>query len=279
MLRILLFSDIHYSKNSLPSEKRWFPGIVSLLGLFSARIAVIFLRLWDYYSQRCLGRFSDAVSGEKYDAAFCLGDMTPGVLESGLISDKSVDEANELRKKLFHALQYPLYFVLGNHDVGYRAPIGYKKGGMTLRSLEKAVNVYHTKPFYTVVAGDTKFCVIASSFITAGNSFGDLKKQQFAFLKNELLKNEKMFLLLHDPFVLRDGASREIIRNNLSKIEKIICGDVHAVFIGRILSFLLPFSDKIVFVPSVCGFFGLGRGFVEMKIGESDYELQYKKLR
>lgn len=274
MARILLFSDIHYSKNSLPSEKRWFPEIVSLLGIFSGRLATGFLYFWDSYTQRCSETFLSAVSGEKYDAAFCLGDMTPGVRESGLASEKSVQEADELKEKLFRVMRYPLHFVLGNHDVGYTAPIGYKRGGITLVSLEKAVDVYREKLFYTIVVGNTKFCVITSSLAMTDVRFEEWKKRQFDFLQGELAQSEKIFLLFHDPFALRDVTLRGIIGNNLPKIEKIICGDVHAVFIGRMLSFLLPFSDKIIFTPSICGFLGFGRGFVETAINEFGYEFK-----
>ena len=83
MFRILLFSDVHYSKNSLPEEKRWYPEIVSLLSVFSPHLAQKFLNFCDRYTQRHFAIFAQTISQQKYDVAICLGDMTPGVMESG----------------------------------------------------------------------------------------------------------------------------------------------------------------------------------------------------
>ena len=189
--KILIFGDIHYSKNSLPEEKRWYPELVSFLEFFSERWARRFLRFCDNYSQHHFKHFIEYLENinDEYDAVICLGDMTPGAMESGLITEKARQEAVELKEKLKSVIKSPLYFVFGNHDLGYFAPIGYKKGGASIESLHLASRIYGAKPFYSFKTDNGKFIVLSDALMARNKGNGEMKKlkeQQFEFLKKEL---------------------------------------------------------------------------------------------
>jgi predicted phosphodiesterase len=276
MYRILLFSDIHYSTNSLHEEKRWYPGVVSLLDIFSKRAGQRFLNFCDRHTHRHFKTFSDAMEGRNFDAAVCLGDMTPGTKEMGLISEKARAEAIELKERLRHMFDCPLYFVLGNHDVGYVAPIGYKNGGMSQKSLQSALEIYNIDPFYTFRLNGYKFIVLTSALIDSGNAFEEAAENQLRFLKAELEYDGKIFLLIHSPFVFFNQKLRAIIHAS-KNIEAIICGDVHHRLIGHVVNWFLPIHQKVLFISSIIGFFGTGRGFAELTLDRS-YRIRYSRL-
>lgn len=276
MYRILIFSDIHYSKNSLPQEKRWYPEIVFLLSILSDRLAQRFLDFCDHCTRRHFKTFEDAVAKQNFDAVFCLGDMTPGAQERGLISGKSRAEAVELKEKLIRMFGNQPHFVLGNHDTGYVAPIGYKKGGISMESFEIALKIYDGKPFYKLRFGDYKYVALTSALVGQKGKLEEIEQRQLEFLKKELSDNGKCFLLIHSPFAFFNRKMRQTI-NNAENIEAIIYGDTHHRLVGKIVGWFVPVSQRMIPVPSVIGFFGIGRGFLELII-DREYELRYSRL-
>ena len=135
MVRILVFSDLHYSRNSTFEEARWFPEIVSLLRFFSDKLARKFLDFCDNRYKPGISKLLKLASKKEYDFAICLGDLTTGTLEGGLISDKAKLEALEIRRELDKLFNRKLHIILGNHDLGFKGIIGYKKGDVTNESI------------------------------------------------------------------------------------------------------------------------------------------------
>lgn len=286
MARILIFGDIHYSKNSLPEEKRWYPELVSFLEFFSERLARKFLRFCDNYSQRHFKNFIEYLKNinDEYDVAICLGDMTSGAMESGLITEKARQEAIELKEKLKSVIKSPLHFVFGNHDLGYFAPIGYKKGGASIESLRLASRIYGAKPFYSFEIHDRKFIILGDALMARNKGNGEMKKlkeEQFEFLKKELESDEEFFIFIHSPFALYNKEFQKIIRKNYGKIKGIVCGHAHSSLIKHFVAPAFPFSKKLVIIPSVIGFFGFmgfTRGFTELTLSNPSYKWEHKKF-
>lgn len=268
MPRILIFSDPHYSTDSRIEERRWFPEATFLLNALSRRWAERFLHFWDRLSQRSFARFSEKVRGEPYAAAVCLGDMTPGVNSSGLISEKARQEAIGFRQKLSELFSCPLFFALGNHDLGYAMLVGQGRAGASLTSLRTAQGTYNTEPFYTATLGGKRCIFIASDIVMNGKKLADLHAKQLAFLRRELAGHGKALLFFHSHRSLYQDELQHIVREQAGNIEAIVCGDTHSRRIGQVMSLFLPsiIARKIVFVPAVTGFFGLRRGFVELTI-------------
>ena len=284
MSKILIFGDIHYSKNSLPEEKRWYPELVSFLEFFSEHWARKFLHFCDNYSQRHFKHFIEYLKNrnDEYDIAICLGDMTSGAMESGLITEKARQEAIELKEKLKSAIKSPLYFVFGNHDLGYFAPIGYKKGGVSIESLHLASRIYGAKPFYSFKTDNRKFIVLSDALMARNKGNGEmlsLKNKQFDFLKQELASGTESFILIHSPFALYNKELQKIIRENYEKIKGIVCGHAHSSLIKYFAGPFFPFFRKLFFVPSVIGFFGFlsfTRGFTELTLGNPSYKWKHR---
>lgn len=282
MPRILIFGDIHYSKDSLPEEKRWYPELVSFLEFFSERLARKFLAFCDSYANRHFEDFLKYMEGGEYDAAICLGDMTSGAMESGLITEKARQEAIELKEKLRNVIKSPLYFVFGNHDLGYFAPIGYKKGGASIESLNLASRIYGAKPFYSFDIDNRKFIVLSDALMARNKGNGEmqiLKNKQFDFLKKELVASAEAFIIVHSQFALYNKEFQKIIRENYGKIRGIVCGHAHSSLIKYFAGPFFPFFRKLVFVPSVIGFFGFmsfTRGFSELTLGNPSYKWKHK---
>ena len=137
------------------------------------------------------------------------------------------------------------------------------------------------------------------------------KQEQFFVQKLREINNpEKAFVFLHNPDTLEniDGFLSEDLKN---KIEAVFCGHVHAVFALAMYNFLGKIANSFLYdlisrseggknimhwakdnpkrlalfkkynlqvVPSVGGFFGIGKGFSTLYICENNYTIRRFKM-
>lgn len=278
MSRILLFGDVHYSKDSSFEECRWYPHVVALLRLFSRRSVERFLAFWDFRTRLNFTAFL-ASAAANYDAAICLGDMTPGVREAGLVSTKSIREAREAKRLLDTTLGIPCHFVLGNHDVGYRGTFPRREGGISKSSLRTASEVYGVPPFYSFTVGEEKFVALASCLFGNNRDLEEMRHKQLRFLRTQLDGGKSIFLLLHDPFPLFRPELRNVLTANEHRIAAIFCGGTHVRVFGTMVAKFLPFSRKVIPIPAIMGVGGVfGAGYAELLIEASGWRCIPRRL-
>lgn len=283
---ILLFSDSHYSINSLLSEEKWFPPVCAVLEkILLGRLAEKFLRFWDQTTQRAFTRMIDLIPFYgPYTNVFGLGDYTPGTNESGMVTGKARMQFFSFIRKLGCRIHCPDILVWGDHDAGYRFSagkiIGTEQGGLSEKSVATASELIGP-PFGSIEIGSARFIYISTNLVrnVDNNSSWKLRKLKIAqesFLANQLnnAKNKLVFLLLHDPTALgKETAVRKIIDSHRKKVTAIIHGHLHAEF-SRCLTMLSPVywglcrEYKAILVPASWGVMGIGGGFKVLSIGQ-----------
>ena len=287
-IKILLFSDPHYSTNSLIEEEKWFPPVCSILPNFLAKK---FLQFWDKMTQGAFIKMLNKAKRETYDLAIGLGDYTPGANESGMITDKSIGQFNSFKRILDQMISCHKILVWGDHDAGYRfevskktgVKIGTEQGGMSDLSAENAGKLLGS-PFYDFEMGPAKFFHISTNLIknvdeNDSNYLQILKKNQVWYLDSCLERSitNLNFVLLHDPTALTpESEIRKVLDKHKKKITAIIHGHLHAEF-ARKLTMLSPVSRdlcqnfKTVLVPASWGMMGIGAGYKVLEIDRNEY--------
>lgn len=261
MHKVLLLSDVHYSVDSKVHERRWFPWVVSFIGLFSSRLPVKFLSWWDNYSQQQFEKVAQHAQNSNYELAVCLGDMTPGVNERGLVSKKAIKEARLARNSI-DACADKMFYVFGNHDLGYG--LGQKIN--MDENIVTATDVYQTEVYYSKVVHNRKFIFINSEIGQSTNYTKLLWEKQIEFLDKELEGDMMSFVYMHDVNKLKDRALSAVVAKHAEKIEKVIGGDLHSKSLGKLVRNFLPHSKKIEIISSPIGFLGYDAGFAELHI-------------
>ena len=304
-MRILLFSDPHYSVDSRIEEEKWFPPICTWLEKIQKKFKLQtnlvekFLSFWDRLTQKKTELiFEEAKKHGPYDFIIGLGGYTPGTNESGMITKKSVEQFM-IFKKLFHKY-FPLtlsLFVWGDHDAGYKfdvsgktgMKIGTETGGISVESVMSA-KILIGMPYGTSIMNNARFIYLSTNLIrnVDKNSSDELKilaEKQMEYVIHELLEARSdylTFLLLHDPTALKlNGQIMDAIEANGNVI--IFHGHMHAGFSAFIARIFYPFYQHLCkrfetyIVPAPWGMFGIGGGFLIADLKENGFEV--KKIK
>lgn len=282
MKKILFLSDIHYSSGSNISHQRWFPGFVKILAGLPGNVHDKFLRHWDNFTQKQLELLLTKVGIQEFTSTFCLGDIIAGEQESGMLTPQSLKEAKFIMSRLRQPSMGGIHIVLGNHDVGYkRARKNSLSRGMTQLSIDRALQTFNTKLFYSKLIEGFNFIALTSSLITDSQAIksDELKNSQNEFLAGQLKSNRRNIILLHDPRALRDGSLNTTISNNIDNIEYIVFGDLHSRFVGKLFSLPYSFRRKMIPIASTMGLAGFSCGYSELTLSKGELDWRHHRLK
>ena len=306
MKKILFFSDPHYSVNSEIEEEKWFPPICAWLEKIQkkfklqANLVEKFLSFWDKLTQKKTElMFEKAFQSGPYDFIIGLGDYTPGTNESGMITEKSVEQFSAFNESF--RSYFPLtkrLLVWGDHDVGYKfdvsgktgIKIGSESGGVSIKSVIRA-QMFIGKMYGTEIINGARFIYLSTNLIrnVGENSSNELKilaNSQMEYVVHELLEsrpNYITFLLVHDPTALKlNGQIMNALEANGNAV--IIHGHMHAGFSAFMTKLFYSFYRnlckrfKVYVAPAPWGMFGVGGGFFILYLFEDgSYKIEKYK--
>jgi|GEM_PF-2151668 len=295
--RILLFSDPHYSKDSLLEEEKWFPPVCAFLKKIQLVFLVKkFLRFWDRMTQEAFVKMLLEVKKKSpFDFAIGLGDYTPGANESGMLTKKTFKQYRDFKNIFDKYVKCDKALVWGDHDAGYRFSagkvLGTERGGLSVKSVKSATELIGL-PFGSVEVGPVKFIYISTNLVrnVDENShpiLRDLKVEQESFLAKELNWSGRspVFIFAHDPTALgKETAMRKIIDSHRKKVTAIVHGHLHAEFSRRLAMLSSVYGGlcqeyETILVPASWGMMGIGRGFKILNIHKNgSYSVESHKV-
>lgn len=283
----LLFSDPHYSVDSKRSEEKWFPPLCNIM---TQGMTQKFLRFWDNVTQNAFKRMLQK-SVELYgvfDLVIGCGDYTPGVFESGMITNSAIKQYKEFEAVLYDSVGYALrVLVWGDHDTGYKfdvsgntgIKIGTESGGMSALSAKRAEN-YIGPAFGVLDLGVKKIVHISTNLIRNVNNCSDrylqdLQKNQEEFVAEALQSagEEEIIFLLHDPTAIDiNRGIGLLLATHSSKIHLLMHGHMHARWFARVMRTVYSPYRRLCklfpthVIPASWGMMGIGKGFGIMDV-------------
>jgi len=282
----LLFSDPHFSIDSKKYEEKWFPPLCNIM---PKRMTEKFLHFWDSLTQNA---FEKMLKKSKNYGAFDLiigcGDYTPGVFESGMVTNNAIWQYkafNELLCRFFE--NTPRILVWGDHDVGYKfdvsgnigIKIGTEAGGMSVLSVRRAEK-FIGPAFGMLELGMKRIVYISTNLIRNVNNFSDIylqnlkeRQEEFVAERLEIAKENEIIFLLHDPTAINinEGIGL-LLATHASKVHVLLHGHMHAKWVALMMRLVYnPYRQlcklfPTYVVPAPWGMMGIGRGFGIMDI-------------
>lgn len=248
----LVLSDTHFSFNSKLSQKKWFPGLLSLLtklGPWGRRKVDLYLAGIDSRTQRQLELVLAKVKAQYPDITTIIhcGDVVAGSNESGICNEASIREFELYEKtvKSYFPNAKKLYG-WGNHDIGYHEAtklgrlFSKRIGGVSHKSLANGKRLLG-KPFFAEKLGPWTLVFISTELSRirpqthdheVAGVIRELGEQQKVMLTNELASRDKLIVIGHDPFVL---CKKILPILNSRQIHHVFAGHVHNQKFTRLL--------------------------------------------
>lgn len=236
--KILLVSDFHQLTVPVGMQKgqrlnffeRIFEGIINIWKRWNVRFAIPSL----------MGKISRHSANVKM--AILNGDIVECEYnERGMTQKTDVRVVNNLRDSLQKIIDVPWYFVVGDHEIGYKLPLSRDpNGGVSTKSIS---NFQRTlgKLFHGVYGQDFNLLFVSSTLMLSdwrslgsaeGMELQSLKREQEKFIVRWLMEIEeykKVFVFMHDPDALKNF--RSIINRDYYAKNKnftVFCGHMHA---------------------------------------------------
>ncbi len=232
--RVLLVSDGHHQTVDFYKQKgQDKSGIFFVTRVYD---------LWKKNNNKNIKSFFNRIKEGKYSFMIDLGDFCECLYsERGLVTENDIEIIKDFKNKREIKLEFDeLYYIPGNHDLGYISEISRDDhGGISKKSIDNFQNIFGPL-FYSFVKNNVRYIMISSSLLLENVSHIDdyeekkyimnLKEKQKNFIikKFEEIDDYKTnFLFIHDPLALKK--MEEIISDSkLKKIDHYFVGHLHS---------------------------------------------------
>lgn len=161
------------------------------------------------------------------------------VLATGDLVDIPQEKLVDKFIEITMSLKYPIYELLGNHDVGVNSKVDKKEFISKFREIENPISFVENMSYYSFSPSD-KFTIICLDGTTEKviTSSGQIDDKQLEWLKNELEANKDKYVLiaLHYPIIEPfESTDHFIVEPDRTKLSELIDGytNVLGVFTGH----------------------------------------------
>ncbi len=169
------------------------------------------------------------------------GDYSCDTRFVGVSDDGSCQSAQECLGRLRSVFGDRLRATFGDHELGKVSFVGHR-GGMRLKSLERARNELGLSPFWQTRIGRYVLIGVTSSLVGLPVFLPDTlaeERERWETARREHLEeirdafqriaaSERILLFCHDPTALPFLYQEEIVRKNIGQIESTIIGHLHS---------------------------------------------------
>lgn len=240
--RLAILSDVHYACDAerAAGDDYEYRFIKNPL----VRWPVQFYRnvIWLRYPLRQNGQL-DRFLAEigPVDFAIANGDYCSNVAALGVSDDDAMQSARECLAKLRKQFGDKLRAGFGDHELGKLRLFG-TRGGLRLRSRERAMNELGLLPFWRLELGNYVLLGVTSSLLALPVFYPDLlpaeragweklRAEHFAEIRAAfaaLQPQQRVLLFCHDPSALPFLWQDEVVRAGLPQVEQTIIGHLHS---------------------------------------------------
>ena len=195
------------------------------------------------------------------DIAVANGDYSCDSGFVGISDDAAFASASECMQKLRAGFGPNLRATFGDHELG-KKPLGADKGGLRIKSFERAEHDLRIEPFWQTETGNYVLMGVVSSLLALPvyehEAVPD-ERQQWQELREQHLANiraafaalrpyQRVLLFCHDPSALPFLWRQPTVREKVQYIERTVIGHLHSKLILR--------KSRILAGMPVIGFLG-----------------------
>jgi len=249
---ILLCNDLHYAGPTelLRGDDFRFASVTNPL----VRLPLRFIRsvLWSNNPSRENEQLDRLLrtAGEP-DLVIVNGDLACDAASLGVADAATLESARACIAKLRERFSAPLYFTIGDHELGKLTLLG-ERGGLRLESWRRCVGELGLKPFWQIERGDFVLLGVTSTLLALPEFLRDAlaeEKGEWAALRETHLQeiraafaalnpSQRVLLFCHDPTALPHLLAEPAVQSRLGQIEFTFIGHLHSPAIFRLSGWL-----------------------------------------
>jgi DNA repair exonuclease SbcCD nuclease subunit len=209
------------------------------------------------HSEAVISKMEKIIQQEKISLVIHNGDLMEHYPnEKGLHSKEAFEMTQKMIRQFETRNKVPLLLNMGNHESGYTQesfPLATTAGRITRKSIHNFLKLANRETLYHSQKID-ECTIILIPYLFAEKNSADLDLEQekntiLSKLKQDLQKNERILIFLHDPDSLTDERLAALIHHYRSRIRYIFCGHIHSHLSIIILRFFSHITFFRLFKP------------------------------
>ena len=198
--------------------------------------------LWKKNNEKNIERFYKDIKKETYSFMIDLGDFSECLYsERGLVTKNDLEIIKNHKSDREIKLDFnEMYYIPGNHDLGYISEISRDEGGgISKKSIDNYQSVFGPL-FYSFIKDNIRYIMLSSSLLIESLSHIDnsddkkfilnLKGKQKKFIVEkfeDMEEYDRNFIFLHDPKAIKKLESI-ISDSQLKKVDQFFVGHLHS---------------------------------------------------